>query len=254
VFRNICLLFIVLFVFSLSSYSQSVNEIIEANLKASGTREKMASVKSWEVVLQEKNVADNNVPVTTMLSYKAPDKFKTDITYQGKKIIFGTDGNDFWGKNEMAGKTKFEKIPDANKAKAKEQMMATIDMLWPATYAFKKDSIISELIGVVDVDGKKCNKIKAIDPKTKTDRVLYIDAITNLLYKVEGEVANQNKTNKYEQVFAEYQKSDGIFVPKKIVVKVDGILQSESIYQTITINKNIPDEDFKIPENKESSK
>jgi outer membrane lipoprotein-sorting protein len=247
-FRKFCLLFTIIIAFTLSSFSQTVDEIIEANLKASGTRAKIDSVKSWKIVMQVKNISDNNSITNQIMWYKKPDKFKMDITTQGKKIIFGTDGIDFWGKNEMSGDTKFEKKPESNKEKAKEQMQQFVNMLWPSSYTFKKDSLVVVSMGVVDIDNKKCTKLKVTDPKSKSEQFIYIDAITNLEYKGENDFFQQAKTYKIEQIISEFQKSDGIIIPRKIVVKVNGVVDNEIVFQNVTVNAKIADEFFKMPE------
>jgi outer membrane lipoprotein-sorting protein len=245
--RRFSILFAIMIAFCYSSFSQTVDEILEANLKASGTRAKIDSVKSWKIVMQIKNVADNNSITNQTMWFKKPDKFKMDITIQGKKISFGTDGETYWGKNELAGKTKYEKMPESNKEKAKEQMKQFINLLWPSSYTLKNDSFVVESMGVVDIDSRKCTKLKVTDPNTKTDQFLFIDAITNLEYKGENELSQQGKTYKIEQINSEYQKSDGIIVPRKIVVKVNGIVDNETVYQNVTVNAKIADEFFKMP-------
>ena len=95
-FRNFSLLFVIMIAFSFSSFGQTIDEIMETNLKAHGTRAKIDSVKSWKIVMQEKNVADNNSVVNTTIWFKKPDKFKTDITYQGKKIINETKPDEIY--------------------------------------------------------------------------------------------------------------------------------------------------------------
>jgi outer membrane lipoprotein-sorting protein len=253
--RKFSLLLTIIVAFSLNCFGQTVDEIMEANLKASGSRAKIDSVKSWKIVTQIKNVTDNNSMVSRTIWYKLPDKFKIEITIKGKKIILGTDGNIFWGKNELAGNTKFEKIPDSDKEQIKEQLQVFTNLLWPSSYSYKKDSLEVEFMGVVDVDStKKCSKIKFTDPKSKTVQYIYIDAITKLEYKGESEVVEQGQTYKLEQIIAEYQKSEGIYVPRKTVKKVNGVVQSESVYQTVTVNAKIADEFFKMPADVEPAK
>lgn len=246
--RKFCLYFAIIIAFSFSAYCQTLDEVIEANLKATGTKAKLDSVKSWKAVIQIKNVADNNSMMNRTIWYKLPNKFRMEVTIKGKKITVGTDGEIFWGKNEYAPSAKFEKFPDSDKEQLKEQLKQFIDILWPTTYTLKKDSMLAETMGVVDVDStKKCVKIKLTDPKTKSIQYLFIDAITHLEYKGESEGVEEGQTFKVEQTVTEYQKSEGIIVPRKIVVKVNGAVRAEQLFQTVTVNAKIADEFFKMP-------
>jgi outer membrane lipoprotein-sorting protein len=257
--KKFSLLLVIIVTFSFRSNSQTVDEIIEANLKASGTKEKMDSIKSLKIVLNEKSIDDYNSITFRVYTkwFKAPDKFKSEYLRKGKKIYFGTDGNIIWGKNEfasnpIAGESRFNKTDNKNDLiELKAEIKKFPNGILPAAYSLNKDSSKLEFLGVVDIDNKKYNKIKITYEKSRYESFIYIDAITNLQYKFEVIDSDRPALSKGELIIAEYQKSDGIFVPRKVIYKINDEITNESIFQSIIVNAKIADEFFKMPKDSE---
>lgn len=258
--RNFSFLFTMLVVFSSLCYCQTVDDIINANLNASGTKAKMDSIKSLKIVLNEKNISKNNLITYKVYTtwFKIPDKFKLEYTMQGKKIHFGFDGISVWGKNEfasnpIAGESRFKKSDNKDDLNdLKEYILKFKNGILPASFGIKKDSSIVEFAGVVDIDNKKYNKIKISFENSRFINFIYIDALTNLQYKFEVIDSDRPDYYKSENIISEYQKSDGIFVPKKVIYKFNGEITKESTFQVVNLNLKITDEFFNMPKDKES--
>jgi hypothetical protein len=246
-----------LITFPFNSFSQTVDEIIEANLKATGGRERMDSVKSWKIVRMDKNISNVNFITNSVITlwYKAPCKFREETTIKGKKMYFGNDCEILWGKNELdensiAGTPKFRKINNSNNEDVQKYYKYFKDLIWPYTYNMNKDSLVAEYIGDVDIDGKKCFKIKITYTISHNEYFIFIDKITNLQYKSEYEFTIGAQHIKMESIIAEYQKIEGFYIPRKVIYKENEVIHNEYIFQTVILNPKIADEFFKMPENK----
>ncbi len=228
---------IMLIAFTSVTYSQNCG-ILDQVVKASGGKEKFESVKSSYMEIKMKVLQGMTMDMVMKVWSKGSDKFYIEQEMMGMNIKMAIDGDKGWGVNPMTGKA--EDLPADQIVGMKKQSKKTSNFDFFSNW--KKLGYVCEDLGMQDVDEKKCIKVKVTDDEKNTS-IYYIDAITNLIYKYEAKENDQDVVG----VFKQYQKKDGIFIPKLIDTYVGGTLAATMEFVKVELNIPIDDAKFKKP-------
>ncbi len=232
------LMAIILVAFTTASYSQNCG-ILDQVVKASGGKEKFDGVKSS--YLEMKNTmyqGGQTMAIDMKIWTKDNSKFYAEQTVMGMNIKMAIEGDKGWMVNPMAGGV--QDIPKEQFNMIKDQLKQSSNFDFFSNW--KNLGYVCEELGIVDVDDKKCNKVKVTDDK-KDVSTFYIDAITNLIYKIESKTEG---TDVYV-IIKQYGKKDGLYYPKFMETYASGSLLSKMEITNISYNIPIDDAKFKKP-------
>lgn len=234
-----------LLIFSISLFAEDGTKYLEKNLEARGGIEKLNNVTSMEVTGSIFSPqANQNLPIHYW--YENPEKYKLEQEIMGQKIVISSTNNESWQINPMMGSSEPTPIPPAQINQFKSQLLQIYDL----TMGIKSlDSVETvEYIGIEDFEGSKVNHIKLLGNNDEEIH-LFIDAISNMIKKMEVNTTNPQNNQAINIVFLykSIQKVDGIIFPKKIEIKVDGNLKQRIEINSIAINADIDNAVFAMP-------
>jgi outer membrane lipoprotein-sorting protein len=230
---------------SLASFAdtQKAGEIIEKSLKSVGGSEKIASINAWSLSA-EMNVPSQNMDLKISFWVKKPNflKMVTDIPAMNMKMEAGTDGTTFWA--TQPGSDKRNPLPEAAVGQVKAQLESFKGILQSPLAEYKSKNFKLAFNGLVDIDERQCNVVNVIDEEgNSTD--YYFDAISNLIYSSKSKVEAQGQEFVVEMKVKEYQKVEGLTIPKRIEISQNNELQTKLTLSSVKFNIAIDDAEFK---------
>ena len=182
---------------------------------------------------------------TQDMAYMLPDKLKDklDLSIGGQNISIVTVMNGDKLSIEAAGKA-VDITDDIKKAMKDAQYMMSIARLAPL---LKDKSYEISLFGAAKVEEKPAIGVR-VTAKGQKEITLFFDAKTGLLAKLEHRTveAGTGAEINEERIILEYKKNtDGISVPKKVLIKHDGktFIEAESV--EFTYLEKIDEGEFK---------
>lgn len=219
--------------------------IVVKAIKAHGGEETLAKLKAG----QAKNKGKIDLPgvgevdFTQDVSYMLPDKLKESLELQimGMRIPIQTLINGESISIEVNG----QKIdpPEAAKTALKDagHMMKVARL----TALVRDKGYELSLIGEAKVEGKDAVGVR-VSYKDAKDISLYFSKETGLLAKLEHRTNDSTgKEIVEERVIAEYQKIDGLPMPKKVIVKHDGKTFLTAEVEEVKLLEKLDDSEFK---------
>jgi outer membrane lipoprotein-sorting protein len=236
---------VVLLTLSFNSFAaDKAEEILEKSIKASGGAEKFENLKSWTITA-DMNVPAQNMDIKVNFWLKKPDKMRvlTEIPSMNLKVEAGTDGKSYWG--TQPGSTTRTVVPEMAQAQVKSQLESMKMMFESSNMNFKDKENTFVFKGLEDIDEKKCNVIEVTD-KEKSKSDVYFDAITNLMYCSKAEIMNGTEKMTVEMKIKEYQRVDGLTIPKRIEIFQNNQVQSKISFNSVKFNEDIKDSDFEV--------
>jgi hypothetical protein len=222
-----------------------VKAIIAKAIKAHGGEEKLNKYKAIQA--RGKGKADTpvgEIEFTHETSVMLPDKFKevTELEVMGKKLRIVT----LIVGDKVTIEANGEKVDLPDKA---------IDVLKETAYQTRVARLVPLLkekefelstLGESKVNGKPAVGV-LVKSKGHSDMNLYFDKGTGLIAKVEKRSADPMSGNEFteERIIIEYQKVDGMPVPKKVVINHDGKKAVEVEVDEVKQLEKLDDSEFK---------
>lgn len=152
------------------------------------------------------------------------------------KVETGTDGNVVWENSAAQGAQIKE-----GKERAQFLKINTFDRMVYWRKAFTK----VECTGVEDIEGTPCYKVVAT-PVDGDPEIYFFDKETNLLIKSEMTMESQVGTIKGQMFPGDYEKFDGILVPKSTKLVMRGMEMAMTM-TSIEHNVKLPEDIFALP-------
>ncbi len=244
--KNLIFLFLSVFFFSMIQ-SQTVDEIINNNIKVKGGKEKLESIKT---VTMTGKMVRMNLEMELKMSYKKPLMSRIEVNFSGKKIIYAYDGKTAWQISPFTGIEGPQILTGEQADEAKE----TAEMFENPLIDYKKKGSKVELLGKDEVEGTEVFKVKLIK-KDKKEIIYYIDTETFIDLKVEiTRIRKDGKEIKSESYMGDYKKVNGIMSAFSIKNKVNGVDTGNILITSIKYDEPIEDSFFKMPETKKEEK
>ena len=220
--------------------AQTVDELIEKSLKASGGREKVEAVKSFRMT--GKMVAPQGMEIPMVMEYKQPDKIRTEATIQGMTMIQALNGKEGWMVAPFMGKKDPEKM-SADDVKQAEEQLDSFDMLTK----YKQKGHTIELAGKEDIEGTPAYKLK-VTKKNGDISHLYLDAESYLLVKTNGKTNVQGQVVESDTILGDYKAVDGVLYPHSVETQLKGMPGKMVLtFSKIEINPALEDSRFAMP-------
>jgi hypothetical protein len=185
-------------------HAQTAEEIVSKHIAALGGKDVVGSVKSIYI---ESTIDVNSMQVPSTTYILNAKGYKSEVTFNGTKIIQCFTDKGGWTVNPMVGATTPTALP-ADQVKASQGQLQVGGPLFD--YAAKGSKV--ELIGT-DTAGGKSYKIQ-LTSKDGPVIVFYIDASTYFIKKAVAKVTAQGQTVEITSVFSDYRKTDsGFYMP-----------------------------------------
>ncbi len=218
---------------SVSSFSQSLDEIVSKHIEAIGGKENWEKIKSIKMEGSMKMQGSEIKISILQVDDKATRQNITVMGMTGYSIITTTEG---WSFMPFQGQTKPEPITAEDLKNSQDQLNIQEPFINYAELGKKL-----EFIGKEDVDGVECFKIKMTD---KNDQVVtyFIDPDNYYIIKQIGKVKSNGKEFDNIISFGNYKKLDeGIVYP----MSVGGGFGATEIVK-LEINTPIDESEFKV--------
>ncbi len=150
------------------------------------------------------------------ITVERPFKMREEMVYKGKKIVRILNGNKGWIINPLTGNDEAQPLPES----IVENMRGAADIDGPLVDYQMKGNVL-HLMGKDTVDGRTAYKIRVIQKKNIISYI-YIDRITGLELKWEGEVGDKGNERMMQSIFSNYRRVHGIMYACDIISGVEG--------------------------------
>jgi hypothetical protein len=230
-----CMLFI-----GALTFAQTADEIVNKNIEAMGGKDKIAGIKTMKMVASIDIGPNMKAPITM---YVVNNKsVRTDLEFQGMKMMSAAEGDSGWVVNPFGGKKEAERMNGEQIRESKEQMDIAGSL-----FNYKEKGSTVEYIGKEDMEGTDTYKLK-VTKKTGDIEYLYLDAATYLTLKQTTKRKFEDKEVEGESLFSNYKKVDGIMFPFTIEARAKDSSQGQAInFETVEVNPKIDNAMFKMP-------
>lgn len=220
---------------SISSYAQTVDEIVDKHIAAIGGLDKIKGVNTL-VIERTLSVQNMEIPSkTTMMVGKA---LRTESSVMGNSMVQVVDGTTGWMiRPAMMGGTG---DPEDMPAEMVKQQVGQLDPFGPLVNYKEKGNKV-ELVGKekVEKDDAYHLKITTKDGQTMDE---FIDAKTYMLTKLKTSMQGQEG----EITFSDYKDVDGIKMAN--TMDITGAMGSVTmITNKVSVNSKVDDAIFKKP-------
>lgn len=171
-----------------------------------------------------------------------PNRVRTQVIIQGKVFVQAYDGHTAWGINPFQGDTS----PRPLEPNVARNVIAAADLEGPLVDYTAKGNRVS-LAGTDTADGRPAYKLVVVEPDGLTD-TYYIDTVTYLQTKWEGERVVNGERVVFESFFRDHRPVEGVMFPFRIDSDTKGRPGGQHIvYDSIQVNFPEPDSRFVMP-------
>lgn len=238
-------MFLLLSLSTLCLSAQTVDEVIENYIKATGGREKLKAVQSLKTEMKMK-AQMFEFPTTAWLKKDGSMRSETEI--QGLKIIQAYNAADSsgWSINPMGGDNKPHKMNDEQRKEAAEENGSRMES---PLMDYKSKGHIAELLGKEDLEGDEVFKVM-LTKKSGNITYYYIDAQSYLIWKEESKVKFKDREYQSETYYSNYTTQDGITAARTIENYSEGKVVMQMNFEKMEYNGKMEDSLFKMPEEK----
>lgn len=237
-----------LFLVGGTARAQTLDELIEKNLKAKGGIETLRGTNTVKMTGHIRTQGQD-VPMTTWAKRPNLARREVEVTPapgrplppgQGAgpvKVVTATDGGTFWMK---IGATPPRELPGPQAdAPSPETEFDTIFV------DYKQKGIKIELLGAETQNGTPVHHLR-VTRKGGPIQHYYLDANTGLESKIRTEVSQDGSRRSIETDLSDYRQVDGRMVPFKTRQSADGT-DAEVTLEKIEFNLPLDDAFFKMP-------
>ena len=229
--RELILLFLF---FSLSVSAQTLDEIINKHLEATGHQNllKKNSLTAKGKIVQ----GQNQFP---FISYsKRPDKFRMDGTIQGYTFTQAYDGETGWVVNPLMGIKEPMKLPPSETENLKFQ--SDFDGL---IYNHREKNYTLEYIGNDEASGTAAFVI-LLTKASGDSMYIYLDTENYLTLETRSKASVGGESRYLDNIYSDYREVDGILSAFDVKTQVEGITLSQLIYDSYDYSAEVPDSVF----------
>lgn len=218
--------------------------IIDKMLDNIGGVQALKEVKSMHIT-GENNIVDPSRGFTEKYAvwWKAPDLFYAEF-YYAKLVKSAYDGKTAWAVNPYMG----AEIPIVISRKDQIFIKTIMNIVMPKVYNYKANELKVRFEDDYELkNGKDYNKIKVTNID-KSQEDFYFDVTTNLLYKREfDELKGEDARVSIELFYENWQKVNGIDIPKLVIRKENGIEMIRYNFDMVELNTKIDVSKFAYP-------
>jgi len=210
--------------------AQTVDEIVDKNLKAKGGLEILRATNSVRMTAK----VNDQMPMTILA--KRPNLFRREVVMAGQSIVQASDGTTLWIRQPGTPASAVPNPPEALKREG-EFDGVFVD--------YKSRGTKIELAGKEPVDGKDTYHL-TVTTKEGAVQEIYLDTETGLERKIVISITQGGQTVTQEQLPSDYRDVDGRKMPFRIK-NVLGTSTVEIVVEKVEFNVPIDDAVFKLP-------
>jgi outer membrane lipoprotein-sorting protein len=232
---------IILFVFSVSfsglAQDLTLDEILSKYYEVTG----IDHMKEWNTITMSGKSTSQGMEFPITILMKRPGKTRTEVVFQGNKILSVYDGQQGWSVTPWAGSSDPQDMTEDQVKAMKEQ--ADFE---GALFNWKEKGHKMELIGKEDMEGSSVYKLKVTlaDGNIET---YFIDAENFVTIKVVSVMKIQGNETESETYPSNYKEVNGSMVPFAIENKFKGQTVSHFVVEKYEINLPVNDSLFVKP-------
>ncbi len=243
--KRTILLFFIISLLAFLSFSENLNDILKKNYSTRGGIDKLKAIKTMFIKAKMSSPMGGGNEIQMKMWFKKPSMIRTEIIFQGQKIVQAYDGKTVWGIIPFLGTDK----PIVLTGEQEKQVKQMVDSFEDPLIYYKEKGYKLEFLGTEDFEGTKVYKLKL----TKKDGkivYIYLDEETGIEIKAFTTVKKGNEEINVETIFSDYKEVQGLLFPFYIESKMGGKTVSQITVETMKLNFPIKDEFFKMPESK----
>lgn len=188
--------------------AQSLDDVLKKHFKAVG-QDKLVAATTYYM---KAKLSQMGMELPMEMKMKRPNKFRVEMEMQGQKMIQAYDGENGWMIAPWMSPD-----PQALEGDQLKQAMEQADFEGEL-YNYKQKGHTVDFVGKVNADGKEAYKIK-LTAKDGSIKNYFIDAGTNLIFKVKAKVSGGGQEIEVDQELSDYKDFDGIKMATKLATK-----------------------------------
>jgi outer membrane lipoprotein-sorting protein len=223
-----------------SAYAQDINEIVSNYHESMGGVTKLKALISLELFGK---IPTPMGELQVIIYRKSPNLTRTEIDFQGQKIIQAYDGETVWTINPMMGSNEPQKL-EGDIAKSISDQAVFEDPF--IDYTIKGHEVTLE--GEENLDGVECYKIKLVMNKNNEEedvtQIYYLDKEYFLPVMVRG-WTNDTEIDTYMSDYQELE--DGLMMAHKIEYIAEGQPGQVVTIDSVKVNEAMNNELFMFP-------
>ncbi len=239
----ICVLGLAL-AFSGVAQAQELDEVLSNYYEAMGGLDKLKSIET--LLMTGKMAMGQGVEAPAKMMQKRPNKVRQEFTFQGMTGIQAYDGDTAWMHMPFMGQTAPELMPEEMAVEFAEGG----EMDSPLIDADSR-GIALELIGKEDVDGTEAFHIQVTRDNGDVEHH-YLDGEYFIPIKVTRTQKAMGQETEVAMVMGDYKEIDGMMFAHSIDIS-GGQGGVSLILDSISVNGDIDDELFSMPEVEETA-
>ncbi len=188
--------------------AQSLDDVLKKHFKAVG-QDKLVAAKTYYM---KAKLSQMGMDLPMEMKMKRPNKFRVEMEMQGQKMIQAFDGEKGWMIAPWISPD-----PQVLEGDQLKQAMEQADFEGEL-YNYKQKGSSVDFVGKVNADGKEAYKIK-LTSKDGSVKNYFIDAKTNLIFKVKAKISAGGQEIEVDQLLSDYKDFDGIKMATKMESK-----------------------------------
>lgn len=225
---------------------KSADELIAKYIEAIGGRKAIDSINSLRLVGKTLMMGGIEAPLTLELA--RPDKIRTEIEFQGMKLVTGFDGTTGWFISPFGGKTDPEKMSEGQLKLIRDQA----DFDGPLI-DYKKKGHKVEFLGEDEIEGTPTYKLK-LTKKSSSVEYYHFDKEYFIIVARMEKFEFQGSEMETSQFYSDYKAVGGQLFPHAVETKRGSVGGGTVTFERIEVNPTLGDERFTMPQVKQEVK
>ncbi|MDQ7051867.1 MAG: hypothetical protein Q9P14_02825 [candidate division KSB1 bacterium] len=217
--------------------AQTVDELIQKNIEATGGYEKWKSLKTMKIT---GTIQMQGMEMPFVRYSKRPNKLRIEATMQGQTIVQAYDGQTAWWIFPFMGSTEPQKMPKEQAEDIIEQAEFDGPLI-----DYKKKGHKVELVGKEDVEGTDAYKLKIT---LKSGQVIYTYLDSEYFLEIKQTAKRSRQGNELEvfSIYGDYKEVDGLLLPHSIIIQA-GPQTTNLVIEKVEFNIDLDDDFFIMP-------
>jgi len=225
---------------------KSADDLIGKYVDAIGGRKAIDSIHTIRFV--GKTIVGGGIEAPLTVSKMRPNKIRTEIEFQGMKLVTAFDGTTGWMISPFAGKTDPEKMGEAQL----KILLDQADFDGPLIDYKKKGNKV-ELMGEDEIEGTPTYKLK-VTKKSGSVEYYHLDKEYFILLARTSKFEFQGSEIESEEHFGDYKPVGGRLFAHSIESKAGMMGGGTVTFDKIEVNPKIDSNRFVMPKVKPESK
>jgi hypothetical protein len=216
--------------------AQTAEELVARNIEARGGLERLRAVESLRMT---GTLVTKDEPLPVTITMKRPDRLRQEMKVQGHTVVQAFDGTRAWMVNPLVGLKTPQQIPAPPDAARRGGFDGPL-----IDHRARGASLATA--GTERVNGVETRKLRVTE-KDGATQTLFLDAKTGLEVKSLIEVTQGSQATTVESFFSDFRTVDGVTMPHRVRVVVNGVLQQELRIDTIDLAPALDEGHFSMP-------